>query len=192
MQHPHVIYWMGKTVKNDYRAYGYFCFVSGIILAAMAGYVLLPSLYSYLSAQIASLAASLSAAGKKVTSLVLGALKAAIGELSEIHPLKKAEIAGILILLAQWIIEKTKEIDELSDAKMSVIRDDENNIIGTKVVLVEGGGFEEGKVILFNNPNDIVEYEYRKYEGGYQVWINGEWVQMPEGWLPGNEISPAE
>jgi RHS repeat-associated protein len=30
MQHPHVIYWMGKPVKNDYRAYGYFCFVSGI------------------------------------------------------------------------------------------------------------------------------------------------------------------
>ena len=27
---------MGKTVKNDYRAYGYFCFVSGIILVGMA------------------------------------------------------------------------------------------------------------------------------------------------------------
>jgi RHS repeat-associated protein len=192
MQHPHVIYWMGKTVKNDYRAYGYFCLVSGIILAAMAGYVLLPSLYSYLSAHIASLATSLSAAGKKVASQVTGALEAVLKELIGLPVYVKAAIIEAILAIALRIIVVTKEVDEPSGIKITTLADDVNNII--IVTSIEGeGGLVKGTVVYLNDPidpNDDTEYEYRSYQGGFQVCINGEWVQMPPGWLPGDEIPP--
>jgi hypothetical protein len=160
----------------------------------MAGYVLLPSLYSYLSAHIASLATSLSAAGEKAASIAIGVLKAAIAKLSGIPWYVRIKIFEVIGALIKWTVDTGKKIEEPSDMEVIILDDDPENI---RIIMIaeEEAGFESGKVVFLNNvndPNDNTEYEYRKYGGGYQVWINGEWVQMPVGWDPGDEISPPE
>jgi RHS repeat-associated protein len=123
----------------------------------------------------------------------LPAVLAGVASLVAAEAAKLAAIVAIeaLSIILYWVIQNNKGADELPKMEISKVYDDEGNEIGYQGSYEEAPGRRKGKVILYNDPddpNDDTEYEYRYYGGGFQVWINGEWVQMDEEWKPGQEI----
>jgi hypothetical protein len=77
------------------------------------------------------------------------------------------------------------------DIELDNLYNDEGMLIGSIGRIDEGLGYEKGKVIFINDPldpDDDTGYEYRYYQGCYQVLIDGEWVYMPEDWEPGDPV----
>jgi hypothetical protein len=91
-----------------------------------------------------------------------------------------------------YIIQKNREINEPLDEDQypNLIYDEEGKMIGSIAIYFKGPGYEHGMVILTNNIDDLdddMTYEYKYYQGKFWVLVDGEWVQQPAGWKPGDE-----
>lgn len=79
-------------------------------------------------------------------------------------------------------------MNEPSDVRTETLYDDEGHLLGFNVIMEEKGGFQRGKVTLFNGPGeeDDISYEWKYSEGKYWILVDGEWVPVedPE-WKPG-------
>ncbi len=189
---------MGITVESDPIWFGIYCIGAGIIMGAIGGWLGL----SYIAPHLVSLSKTLFAAGPKVASAIMGALKSIMksigGLLSGLSlPDKRAVVAAIisaLLAIAAWIQEKNKEInDPLEEAEMSHYYDERGKLIYTKVIIFQGPGYERGFVTIYNNISDSTDdvyYEYKYQEGRYYVLVGDDWVLMKESWQPGDPIDP--
>ncbi len=197
-RHSHILQQMGITVESDPIWFGIYCIGAGIIMGAIGGWLGL----SYVAPYLVSFSKALFAAGPKVASAIMGALKSIIksmgGWLSTISLDTKIKIAKAIIeallVIAAWILLKNKEINEpLEEADMSNYYDEGGKLIYTKVIINQGPGYEHGFVTIYNNLNDSTDdvyYEYKYQEGRYYVLVGDDWVLMKESWQPGDPIDP--
>ena len=86
-------------------------------------------------------------------------------------------------------------MEEHSGADTIPIYADDGKTLIAVITIIEtmgGTGYERGYVILLNGPDpeDDIEYEYKRQGGIYYVLIDGEWVAMPPNWKPGDLPKP--
>jgi RHS repeat-associated protein len=196
-RHSHILQQMGITVESDPIWFGIYCIGAGIVMGAIGGWLGL----SYIAPHLVSLSKTLFAAGPKVASAIMGALKSIMKSIGGFLrglslPDKRAvvtAIIGALLAIAAWILKKNKEInDPLEEAEM-IHHYEGDMLIYTITIIHQGPGYERGLVTIFNNigdSTDDVYYEYKYQEGRYFVLIDNKWVLMKKGWKPGDPIDP--
>ena len=81
-------------------------------------------------------------------------------------------------------------MNDPSDVHSESLYDGEGNLMALITIIDEKGGYERGKVTIFNSPDDDVKYEYKYHQGAYWILVDGEWVKMHEGWKPGDLPRP--
>jgi hypothetical protein len=197
-RHSHILQQMGITVESDPIWFGIYCIGAGIIMGAIGGWIGL----SYVAPYLVSFSKALFAAGPKVASAIIGALKSIMesmgGWLSGLSVKQRVGIAAAIIdallAIAAWILQKQKEInDPLEEAEMSHYYDERGKLIYTQVIIFQGPGYEHGFVTIFNNLSDSTDdvyYEYKYQEGRYYILIGDDWVLMKKSWKPGDPIDP--
>ena len=167
--------------EEGYEWFACFCIIAGIILSIAAA----PNLLPLLGGHLVSLAKAMAAAGSKVASAVISGLKAALPVLKGM-PLKKINL----------LLNKLKEAVFWAGLFWK----------GIEVVFncnIDIGIFKWGFMLTILDKKDKSEwgwvtildeqdYQWRSELVGceriYYVKINDEWVQMPDGWLPGEPI----
>ncbi len=197
MLYSHAPQLMGYVdCEEGYEWFAYFCIVGGIILSIATAPNLLPLLGKYL----VSFAKAMVATGPRVASALLNLLKSALKVVSSWWkglPVEKQArivraILAALLAIAAHVLSTQKDIDVPMDEEKGDIIYRGGKEVGTRTIIDEKPGYEEGIVILFNDiydDNDNMTYVYRFYEGVFWVWSDekGDWVQQPTGWEPGDE-----
>jgi hypothetical protein len=165
-------------MEYDYTAFAWYCIISGVILGAIGVKVFAPYLISF--------AKTLVSYGSIVAHKVIGIL----GKLSSSFiDFANSEIGKIIIALilvvAAFIAAQIyygKNPDELD---VEWILDEEGNILGVNMISEFLCGIPiAGKVKFYEGSS----YYWKLSGGKYYIEINGEWVEMPEGWKPGDPI----
>ena len=173
--HAHIPEFVTWTVEDKAQYWGLACW-----FFAMVGVISIPLSIAYGGAVLTS-----------VGSAIMGALKSIVGAVAALSSDVKLAIIEVILIIIGWIIEQTREINDPVDIELDNLYNDEGMLIGS-IGRIDGGlGYEKGKVIFINDPldpHDDTGYEYRYYEGCYQVLIDGEWVYMPEDWEPGDPV----
>ncbi len=180
--YSHVPQLMGYVdCKEGYEWFAYFCIGEGIVWAIIGGV----GIYSIVGPQAGAII-------MKALRGVFGILKSVYGAWEGLSRIEKSVIISYLIEIAFWIVQTWKKMSDPSDVHNKPFYDDEGNLIALITIIDEKGGYERGKVTLFNgpSPDDDVEYEYRYYQGAYWILVGDEWVKVENGWKPGMPLPP--
>jgi hypothetical protein len=165
-------------MEYDYTLFAWYCIISGVILGAIGIKVFAPYLISF--------AKTLVSYGHIVANKVIGILNKLS---SSLLVFGKSDIGKLIIVLllavATYIaaqVYKGKNPDEID---VEWIFDEEGNIIGVNMINEWLCGIPiAGKVEFYEGPS----YNWKLSGGKYYIQIDGEWVEMPEGWKPGDPI----
>jgi hypothetical protein len=179
-------------MEYDYTLFAWYCIISGVILGAIGGILSAPYLLSF--------AKTLASLAPVIATKIIGAIRTAIDFFRGLPREIKAAIVSFLFKIITWIIETIKEItwiietikemNEPSGAESFPIYNENGEMIGVNTILDEMAGYQRGLVYFFNGPGeeDDTSYEWKYQSGKYYVLMNDEWVEMPEGWKPGDPL----
>lgn len=167
--------------KEGYEWFAYYCILGGIILSIAAAPNLLPLLGGY----FVSLAKALAAAGPKVASVVINVFSKVAGwvrtHLSQLGGWVWAhkKVFWILYGVVKLFQDALDWFFDIEDTDVDLFE------WGLVLTIIFDDDIQWGYVL--NLEGDSYRWRCDK-EGNYYVLINGEWVLMPKGWEPGNEL----
>jgi len=181
-------------ITPDYTYFGYMCILMGLVLGAIGIGLALP----FILPALASLAKTLVAVGIKVAKAIISAIKSYV-YWRETNPeaaaLLEAFIEETLRNPREMLKKVTNALKELAELCKELLEKAEDFLWE---VLCDALGAPIGIMLTFRDANgdplcgivltDAFDYRWKYEDDKYYVRISGEWVEMPEGWEPGDPI----
>ncbi|MGC1119518.1 MAG: RHS repeat-associated core domain-containing protein, partial [Candidatus Methanofastidiosia archaeon] len=161
-------------VEIDYDAFQYYYYAVAI---GICGFLIVGFLGPYLITFIKAIAA----AGPEVASMAFDALESLMSwydGLSLMGQLALKFFLKVVIAIIADLIASILILENICGIDLDYFA------FGIIVTIWEENGVKEGKVAFFSGET----YRWRLENGIYYVFIDGNWVQMPDGWKPGDPI----
>jgi RHS repeat-associated protein len=173
-------------IEYDYTLFGWYCVISGVILVVMGAIVFAP----YLT----PLVKTLQLLPSKVYSAIMSAISSYF-DWAVKNPLKGTLLSFIFGQLAEYVLEKiiiplleelAIKCKELLMKAYGYLWEHITNVLGDLLLLTY---FDEyGNPLCGSVWSKDFSYMWKCVSSIYYVWIDNGWIEMPEGWKPGDPL----